>query len=58
MGRQFRIIWPKDGNKGRNKRGFFRGLSDILTGRGPDMFLQTPNEKRRAPIPREVWGNW
>ncbi|KAH8803212.1 hypothetical protein F5884DRAFT_499783 [Xylogone sp. PMI_703] len=58
MSPQFRIIWPKDGEKGKNKRGFLRGLNDILTGRGPDMFLQTPRERKAASIPREVCGNW
>ncbi|RFU33566.1 hypothetical protein B7463_g2791, partial [Scytalidium lignicola] len=58
MGKQFRIVWPKDGDKGRDKRGFFRGLSDIIAGRGPDMFLQTPRERKTSSIPREVWGNW
>jgi hypothetical protein len=51
------FVWPKDGSKGKSgHRGFFGGLSDIMTNRGPDMFLQ--RRGKRTAIRPEFWGNW
>lgn len=57
MGRKLQFVWPKDGPKGRNgHRGFFRGLGDILTNRGPDIFLQ--RQGSCTPITQDWWANW
>jgi hypothetical protein len=53
---RLQMVWPKDGRKGGRHRGFFRGFNDILTGKGPDMFVQ--RYKSSAPITPERWGNW
>ncbi|KAH8679057.1 hypothetical protein BGZ60DRAFT_525785 [Tricladium varicosporioides] len=57
MPRELQFVWPKDGPQGRSgHRGFFGRLNNIVTNRGPDVFLQRKGSKR--PIPTEVWGNW
>lgn len=53
---QLKVIWPKDGPKGRGHRGFRGGLKDILGGKGPDMFIQKKNDTRA--ISSDEWGNW
>jgi hypothetical protein len=53
---QLKYVWPKDGPKGRGRRGFFGRLNDILTGRGPDIFLDKESSTR--PIKADHWGNW
>ncbi|KAN0096382.1 hypothetical protein V8E51_015187 [Hyaloscypha variabilis] len=53
---RLQMVWPKDGPKGSRHRGFFHGFKDILTGKGPDMFVQ--RYKSSAPITPERWGNW
>ncbi|KAE9371420.1 hypothetical protein N431DRAFT_545678 [Stipitochalara longipes BDJ] len=53
---RLQMVWPKDGPKGSRRRGFFHGFNDILTGKGPDMFLQ--RHKSSTPINPERWGNW
>ena len=58
MGKKnLQFVWPKDGYKGRSgNRGFFGGLSDIMVGRGPDIFLQKKGS--RTAIRPDFWGNW
>ena len=52
----FKFIWPKDGVKGKEHRGFFGRLNNIVTGRGPDIFLDRASSK--TPIKPDLWGNW
>ena len=55
--KELQFVWPKDGHKGRSgHRGFFGGLNDIITGRGPDIFLQRKGS--RTGIRPDFWGNW
>jgi hypothetical protein len=51
-----KFVWPKDGVKGKGHRGFFGRLDNILTGRGPDIFLARGNSI--TPIKPDFWGNW
>ncbi|PSS16531.1 hypothetical protein M430DRAFT_19520 [Amorphotheca resinae ATCC 22711] len=56
-GKKLQFVWPKDGPKGRSgHRGFFGRLDNILTGRGPDVFLQRGGS--REAIRPDLWGNW
>jgi len=54
--KNFQFVWPKDGYKGRDKRGFWGRLNNILTDRGPDVFLQRKGSS--TPIKPDWWGNW
>ncbi|EPE28312.1 hypothetical protein GLAREA_09432 [Glarea lozoyensis ATCC 20868] len=57
MPRKLQFVWPKDGPKGRNDHGgFFGRMGDVLTNRGPDIFIQ--RKKSKTPIAPEEWGNW
>jgi hypothetical protein len=57
MPQKLQFVWPKDGPKGRSgHRGFFGRLDNILTNRGPDVFLQRKGSS--TPILPETWGNW
>ncbi|CZS88435.1 uncharacterized protein RAG0_00188 [Rhynchosporium agropyri] len=49
-------VWPKDGSRGRGRRGFWGRLDNVLTGKGPDIFLQLRGS--RSPIMRDQWQNW
>lgn len=53
MAQNLQFVWPKDTKK---RRGFFGKLSDIVTGKGPDVFVQARGS--RAAIPVERWANW
>ena len=52
----YQYVWPKDGVKGKEPRGFFGRMNDILTGRGPDMFVDKGGS--RTPIKLDEWSNW
>lgn len=55
--RNLQFVWPKDGERGKNGPGGFWGrLGDILTDKGPDVFLQKKGSK--TPIKPDRWGNW
>lgn len=54
--REFQFVWPEDSPKGSSRRGFFDKLRDIVTGKGPDMFIQKAGSKE--PIKAGEWGNW
>ncbi|KAH6718216.1 hypothetical protein BKA61DRAFT_599224 [Leptodontidium sp. MPI-SDFR-AT-0119] len=54
--RNLQFVWPKDGPKGRGHRGFWGRLDNIITGKGPDVFLQHKGSKQ--PITRDEWQNW
>ncbi|KAG9232860.1 hypothetical protein BJ875DRAFT_64920 [Amylocarpus encephaloides] len=57
MGQKLQFVWPKDGPKGKSgHRGFFGRLNNVLTNRGPDVFLQRSGSGE--PIRPEEWGNW
>jgi hypothetical protein len=57
MPQKLQLVWPKDGPKGRSgHRGFFGRMNNVLTNRGPDIFLQKRGSK--IPILPEEWGNW
>ena len=54
---ELKFVWPKDGYKGRSgHRGFWGRLNNILTNKGPDVFIQ--KKKDRRGINPEWWGNW
>ncbi|KAF8850201.1 hypothetical protein BDZ45DRAFT_633260 [Acephala macrosclerotiorum] len=53
---KLQVVWPKDGPGGSKKRGFVKGLRDIVGGKGPDMFLQRKGDG--TAIAPEQWGNW
>ncbi|OWP01533.1 hypothetical protein B2J93_7045 [Marssonina coronariae] len=56
MPTHLKFVWPKEGYKGGETRGFWGRLNDIITGKGPDIFLQ---EKRsKIPIKPDEWQNW
>ncbi|KAI9695262.1 MAG: hypothetical protein M1820_008781 [Bogoriella megaspora] len=51
------FVWPKDGKR-RNKRG---RLADILTGKGPDVFVSTYGDRREKQFERptrDQWSGW
>ncbi|KAL2066045.1 hypothetical protein VTL71DRAFT_2116 [Oculimacula yallundae] len=50
------FVWQKDGIKGRGHRGFWGRLENIVTGKGPDVFVQHKGSK--VPIIRDRWQNW
>ncbi|KAH7417799.1 hypothetical protein BKA64DRAFT_738357 [Cadophora sp. MPI-SDFR-AT-0126] len=50
------FVWPKDGYKGRERRGFWGRLNNIRTGKGPDIFLQPKGSNE--PIMQDQWQNW
>ncbi|KAK0124795.1 hypothetical protein ONS96_008676 [Cadophora gregata f. sp. sojae] len=50
------FVWPKDGPKGRGRRGFWGRLNNIRTGKGPDIFLQRKGSTE--PIMPDEWQNW
>ncbi|PVH73454.1 hypothetical protein DL98DRAFT_469279 [Cadophora sp. DSE1049] len=54
--RNLQFVWPKDGPKGRGHRGFWGRLSNIVTGKGPDVFLQ--HKGSTDPITQDEWSNW
>ncbi|KAM3086245.1 hypothetical protein ACMFMG_000382 [Clarireedia jacksonii] len=54
--RKLQFVWPKDGHRGRGHRGFFGRLNNVVTNRGPDIFIQRQGSKT-AILP-DVWGNW
>jgi hypothetical protein len=57
MPQKLQFVWPKDGPKGRSgHRGFFGRMNNVLTNRGPDVFLQKKGSS--DPILPEHWGNW
>ncbi|KAK2623510.1 hypothetical protein QTJ16_007064 [Diplocarpon rosae] len=56
MPRSLQFVWPKEGYKGREPRGFWGRLNDITTGKGPDIFLQEKGSK--TPIKPDEWQNW
>lgn len=47
------FIWPRD--QPHKKRGFGSGLRDILTGKGPDMYVA---DWRTPKIDWTEWGRW
>lgn len=51
-----KFVWPKEGDRGRKKRGFFGGLNDILNGKGPDIFIQKAKSQKAIKVDR--WANW
>jgi len=52
-----KFVWPKDGPKGKSgHRGFWGRLNNVVTNRGPDVFIQRKNDSRG--IQPECWGNW
>lgn len=54
--RKLQVVWPKDGFQGKSRTGFGSRLSDILKGKGPDMFIQLKGS--RDAIRADRWGNW
>jgi len=50
------LVWPKDGPKGRGHRGFFGRMENVLTGKGPDIFITKKGS--RTAIKPDNWGNW
>ena len=50
------FVWPREGQKGRRPRGFMSGFIDILTNKGPDIYITPKGD--RTPIPVDQWGNW
>ena len=55
-------IRPIDGDDGRERRGWFNGLKDILTGKGPDYFIgntrhRGPRGNEWARFSGEKWSN-
>ena len=53
---KYKFVWPKDGPKGNRPRGTFGGFKDILTGKGPDIFVQ--RNPSVTPITADRWANW
>ncbi|KAL3417793.1 hypothetical protein PVAG01_10803 [Phlyctema vagabunda] len=49
------FIWPKDKS---TRRGFFRGLGDILSNKGPDIFIDRDRQKKKEHIAVAHWSNW
>jgi hypothetical protein len=49
------FVWPRDKN-GRTPRNWWDGFKDILSNRGPDIFVTRKND--RTPIKPDLWGNW
>ncbi|KAH8593484.1 hypothetical protein B0O99DRAFT_714726 [Bisporella sp. PMI_857] len=57
MPRNLQFVWPKEGPKGKGgHRGFWGRLDNILTGKGPDVFIQAKGS--RESIPLDWWSNW
>ncbi|TVY24312.1 hypothetical protein LHYA1_G007927 [Lachnellula hyalina] len=57
MPQKLQFVWPKDGPKGRSgHRGFFGRMNNVLTNRGPDIFLQRKGSS--TPISPDCWSNW
>jgi len=55
--KNFQYVWPKDGPHGKSgHRGFFGRLNNVVTGRGPDIFIQRKHSK--TPISPDHWQNW
>ncbi|KAJ8057992.1 hypothetical protein OCU04_013165 [Sclerotinia nivalis] len=53
--KNLQFIWPKDGPKGRSgHRGFLGRLNNIVTNRGPDIFVG----KQGSRISPDRWQNW
>src|SRR5436305_12020778 len=50
------LIWPKDRKYRGRSRGVFGRLHEVLTGKGPDMFVGRRGE--RTNIPTGKWSNW
>lgn len=50
------FVWPRDGKKGKAPRSWWRGLRDIMTNTGPDIFVARKNDT--TPIKPDQWGNW
>jgi hypothetical protein len=53
---RLKFVWPKDGPKGKQHRGFWGRLDNILTGKGPDIFLDKAGSN--TSIKPDLWGNW
>ncbi|KAG9245791.1 hypothetical protein BJ878DRAFT_533657 [Calycina marina] len=57
MTKKLQFVWPKDGPKGRSgHRGFWGRMNNIVTNRGPDVFIQ--RQGSRTGIRPDWWGNW
>lgn len=57
MVKNLQFVWPKDGPKGKSgHRGFWGRFNNVVTNRGPDIFLQRKGDKN--PIKPDEWGNW
>ncbi|KAB8297650.1 hypothetical protein EYC80_001458 [Monilinia laxa] len=52
--KNLQFIWPKDGPKGREHRGFWGRLNNIVTNRGPDIYVG----KQGSRIRPDRWQNW
>jgi hypothetical protein len=50
------FVWPREGPKGRARRSWWGGFIDILSNKGPDMFITRKNDN--TPIKPDQWGNW
>ena len=56
-GTDFQFVWPRDRRpNGSKKRTKLQAFSDILWGKGPDIFVTRKHDK--TPIPSDMWGNW
>lgn len=54
-----KFVWPKDvghNRNGKTPRSTWSGFKDILSGKGPDMFIQRKGS--RSPIKLDRWSNW
>jgi len=49
-------IWPREGKNGKKPRGFFAGLKDCMTNKGPDIYVQKGLSKK--PLRVGEWSNW
>ncbi|KAF7945592.1 uncharacterized protein EAE97_004630 [Botrytis byssoidea] len=52
--KNLQFIWPKDGPKGRGHRGFLGRLNNVVTNKGPDIFVG----KQGSRISPDRWQNW
>ena len=49
-------VWPRDPRISGAKTGFFGRLGDIMTGKGPDVFLAKKGDNTK--VSQDRWGNW
>ncbi|KAF1812969.1 hypothetical protein P152DRAFT_473492 [Eremomyces bilateralis CBS 781.70] len=50
----YNLIWPRDHHNGTRRSRW----KDLLTGRGPDIFLSITASPAAQPVPRARWSRW